>query len=81
MVALAVGIVLTVLGILGLVFWFGNFIVVLIGSLPFVFVVCGLAAIVVGASSLKDKIAASTKVEEKKEPEEKKKPEENQPSA
>lgn len=77
MVALIVGAVMLVLGILGLVFWWGEFIVVLIGSLPCIFVICGLAAIAVGISSAKDKVCAAKKETEAPEvtPEEKTEPE------
>jgi len=67
MVALIVGVVMLVLGVLGLIFWFSEFIVVLIGSLPFIFVVCGLAAIAVGISSVKDKVCAAAKTEQEEE--------------
>ena len=72
MIAMIVGVVLFVLGVLGLIFWFSEFITVLIGSLPFIFVVCGLAAIAVGISSAKDKLCAAAKVEEKEEKKEEK---------
>ena len=68
MVAFITGVVLAVLGILGLIFWFGVFVVVLKGSLPFIFTVCGLAAIAVGISSMKDKMAAEAKEEPQPEP-------------
>ena len=59
MVALIAGVVMLVLGILGLIFWWGEFITVLIGSLPCVLVVCGLAALAVGLSSSKDRACAA----------------------
>lgn len=71
MVALVAGVVMLVLGVLGLVFWWHCFIVVLMGSLPFVFTICGLAALLVAFSSIKDKAAAAIKEETTPEPEEK----------
>jgi len=83
MVALIAGLVLLVLGILGLVFWFSLFWMVLRGSIPFIFTICGLAAIAVGISSVKDKAAAAVKeVPEEPKPEPKEqKPEEDAPSS
>ena len=83
MVALIAGLVLLVLGILGLVFWFGLFWAVLRGSIPFIFTICGLAAIAVGISSVKDKAAAvTTEAPEEPKPEpEKPKSKEDTPSS
>ena len=83
MVALIAGLVLLVLGILGLVFWFGLFWDVLRGSVPFIFTICGLAAIAVGISSVKDKAAAATKEvpEQPKPAPEESKPEGDAPSS
>ena len=69
MVALVAGIVMLVLGVLGLVFWWCEFINVLQGSLPIIFTICGLAALVVALSSIKDKTAAALKEEATSEPE------------
>lgn len=71
MVALVAGVVMLVLGVLGLVFWWTAFIWILKGSLPFVFTICGLAALLVAFSSIKDKAAAALKEETTPEPEEK----------
>lgn len=64
MVALIVGIVLFVLGVLGLIFWWAPFVGVLKGSLPPVFVLSGLAALALGISQLRDKMAAKKEEEE-----------------
>ena len=81
MVALIVGIILLGLGIWGLAAWIREFWWVLKGSVPFIFILCGLAAIAVGLSSVKDKAAIAAKEEPQPEPEapsdtEDKKPEE-----
>lgn len=64
MVALIVGGVLFVLGVLGLIFWWAWFVVVLKGSLPPVFLLSGLAALALGISQLRDKMAAKKEEEE-----------------
>jgi uncharacterized membrane protein len=64
MVALIVGIVLFVLGVLGLIFWWSRFVIVLLGSLPPIFVLSGLAALALGISQLRDKMAAKKEEEE-----------------
>jgi len=64
MIALVVGIVFLVLGILGLIFWWSRFVVVLLGSLPPIFILSGLAALALGISQVRDKIAAKKEEEE-----------------
>jgi hypothetical protein len=64
MIALIVGIVFIVLGALGLIFWGRDFVVVLKGSLPAIFVLSGLAALALGISQLRDKMAAKKEEEE-----------------
>jgi len=71
MVALVAGVVMFVLGVLGLIFWWGAFVWVLKGSLPCVLTICGLAALVVAVSSMKDKAAAAKKETPESKPEEK----------
>lgn len=68
MVVLIVGVVLSVVGVLG-IFLFEGWAylgVVIRGSVPLMFFVFGLAAIAVGVSSVRDKVA-SAQDEEKKE--------------
>jgi TctA family transporter len=84
MIALIVGIVFLVLGVLGLaVFgWADDFLIVLKGSLPPIFILSGLAALALGISQIRDKIAAKKEEEEMKAEEAKAeapKPEEAQP--
>lgn len=64
MIALIVGIVFLVLGVLGLIFWWTKFVIVLAGSLPPIFVLSGLAALALGISQIRDKIAAKKEEEE-----------------
>ena len=82
MVVLIVGLILTVGGILLILpwAWWGRFVIVLLGSIPPLLIICGLAAIAVGISSVRDKLAAAkeetpqpstTPTEEKKEEEKK----------
>jgi hypothetical protein len=64
MIALIVGIVFFVLGVLGLIFWWSRFVVVLLGSLPPIFILSGLAALALGISQVRDKMAAKKEEEE-----------------
>ena len=73
MVALVMGIVVVVLGLLGIVSWFGDFVLVLKGSVPAMFVLGGLLAIVAGITSIKDAAEAKKLEEERKKEGEQKK--------
>ncbi len=64
MIALLVGIVFMILGVLGLVFWWSRFVIVLTGSLPPIFILSGLAALALGISQMRDKMAAKKEEEE-----------------
>jgi outer membrane biosynthesis protein TonB len=66
MIALLVGIVLLVLGVLGFTafHWADEFLDVLQGSLPPIFVLSGLAAVALGISQVRDKMAAKKEEEE-----------------
>ncbi len=66
MIALIVGIVFLVLGVLGLtVFhWANEFVDVLQGSLIPIFILSGLAAVALGVSQIKDKMAAKKEEDE-----------------
>ena len=82
MVVLLVGIVLSVGGILLLAFagpeyasWWRSFLTVLKGSIPPILIICGLAAIAVGISSVRDKMAAGAQDEPKPTPPDAPKPE------
>lgn len=83
MIALAVGIVFLVVGVLGFtVFgWANEFVDVLQGSLPPILILSGLAAVALGVSQIKDKIAAKKEEEEmaKETEAEKAKPEKAEP--
>ncbi|HNS32219.1 MAG TPA: hypothetical protein PKN36_04505 [bacterium] len=67
--ALIGGIVAVILGIWGLAGWWGHFLTVLMGSLPFMALVGGVIAVAAGISDMKDK------AEEKREKEAEKKEE------
>jgi len=78
MVVLIVGLVLTVGGVLLLALaggWWESFVVVLKGSIPPILIICGLAAIAVGISSVRDRMAAGTQEEPKPTPPDAPKPE------
>ncbi len=74
MVVLIFGLVFLVGGVVLLVFaggtptWWQSFIMVLKGSIPPILIICGLAAIAVGISSIRDKMAAGTQEEPKPTP-------------
>jgi hypothetical protein len=73
MVSLIAGVVAVVLGIVGIVGWWWQFLLVLKGTLPALFILCGAVAIAAGFGTVKDKMKCSAKKEEAKEekPEEK----------
>ncbi len=81
MVVLIVGLVLSIGGILllalagGTPTWWQSFVMVLKGSIPPILIICGLAAIAVGISSVRDKMAAGTQDEPKPTPPDAPKPE------
>jgi len=64
------GLISILLGIWGLVSWWYNFVVLLKGSVPFILILGGLAALFAGISEIKDCMQA--KKEEAKNKEEKK---------
>jgi TctA family transporter len=66
MVALVVGIVFLLLGVLGFTafHWADEFIDVLQGSLPPIFILSGLAALALGVSQIRDKASAKKEEEE-----------------
>jgi len=74
MVVLLVGVVFFVGGIVLLAFagpahaWWHSFLTVLKGSIPPILIICGLAAIAVGISSIRDRMAAGTQDEPKPTP-------------
>jgi len=67
--ALIGGIIAVILGIWGLAGWWGHFVVVFMGTVPFLLLIGGVIAIAAGISDMKDK------AEEKKEKEAEKKEE------
>ena len=60
MAALSGGIVALVLGIIGIIFWWGDFIQILRGSIPLILLLGGALAAYLGFEELKDKRAADT---------------------
>lgn len=81
MVALIVGIIVTIVGIVGIVFWFEHFVKVLQGSVPAMFVMGGLLAIVAGITTIRDEIEARKFEEEAKKEQEKKEQEKKEEAA
>jgi|YNPNPStandDraft_1061719.scaffolds.fasta_scaffold99466_2 hypothetical protein len=73
MIALIIGIIVVVLGVVGIVQWFSDFVSVLKGAVPPMFVCGGLLAIIAGITSIKDAAEAKKLEEERKKEEEKKK--------
>ena len=55
---IVIGAVIIVLGITGLTGWWGDFITVLKGCLPAVFILGGAIAVIAGVSEIKDELAA-----------------------
>lgn len=60
MAIFAGGIIALVLGILGIIFWWGNFIGLLLGAIPIMLLMCGALAVYLGLEEIKDKRAANT---------------------
>ena len=60
MTALLGGIVALVLGIIGIIFWWGPFIDILRGSIPLILLLGGALAAYLGFEELKDKRTADT---------------------
>ncbi len=72
MVSLIAGVVAAVLGIVGIVSWWGHFLTVFMGTLPALFILGGAVAIAAGFGTVKDKMKCCAKKEVKEEkPEEK----------
>ncbi len=65
MVAFALGLVAFILGVIGLIGWRADFLIVLKGTVPFIFLLGGLIALYGVYTAQQDKIEA--KKEEKKE--------------
>ena len=72
------GIIAVVLGIWGIIGWWGWFLRVLMGSIPFILLVGGGIAIFGGITSIKDQIAARKEEEKMKEEEKKEKEKEKE---
>ena len=71
MVALVIGVVIAVLGVVGIFRWTTAFVIVLKGSVPIMLVCGGLLAVIAGITSIKDSIEAKKLEQEKKEGEQK----------
>ena len=59
-----VGGVVALLGVFGLIGWWGDFVIVVRGSLPAMLIFGGVIAVIAGISEIKDELAS--KKEEKK---------------
>ena len=64
MVTLLGGIIALVVGIIFLIFWFGEFIHVIQGTLPVLFILGGVLAAYLGAEEIKDKSSSGTSSDE-----------------
>lgn len=58
MMTVVIALVVTLLGVAGVIGWWGDFMVVIKGSIPAFLVLGGAIAVVAGVSELKDKAAA-----------------------
>ena len=65
MLSLLGGIIALVLGTVFLIFWFGEFIDVLKGTLPVLFILGGVLAAYLGAEEIKDKSSSESPKDEK----------------
>ena len=73
------GLVAVVLGILGVFFWWKNFLIVLMGTVPIILICGGLIALFIGFSEIKDSLKKDddTSFDDYKMPEETQKSEES----
>ena len=60
MMSLAGGIIALVLGIIGLIFWWGSFLVVLMGCIPILLILGGALATYLGIEEIKDKSSSES---------------------
>jgi len=60
MMALAGGVVACILGIIGLIIWFGEFIQLLLGAVPIMLILGGALATYLGIEEIKDKKASES---------------------
>jgi hypothetical protein len=58
--SLAGGIIALVLGIIGLIFWWGSFLVVLMGCIPILLILGGALATYLGIEEIKDKSSSES---------------------
>jgi len=61
------GIIAAVLGIIGLIFWWNNFLVILMGGIPIALLLGGALAIYVGYDEIRDQIREKKEQEEQPE--------------
>ena len=59
--SIIVGGLVTIVGILGMVRWMGNLLIVLKGSVPVILVFGGVIAVIAGLAEIKDEAAAKVK--------------------
>lgn len=59
--SIIIGTITTILGLLGLVKWWGDLLLVLKGSLPVMLILTGVVAVIAGISEINDEIAAAKK--------------------
>ncbi len=64
MAAVIGGIIALILGVITLIFWVSQFLVVLAGSIPVILIIGGVIAIAAGIVTIKDKAAAEQIIED-----------------
>lgn len=69
MVALIIGLIVIILGVIGIITWVKDFIVVLRGAVPAMFLCGGLLAVIAGITSIKDAAEVKKMEQERKEAE------------
>ncbi|MCM8791061.1 MAG: hypothetical protein NC938_05100 [Candidatus Omnitrophica bacterium] len=63
--SVVIGAVVVLLGVLGIINWWGSFITLLKGSIPAMLIFGGVIAVIAGISEIKDEMAAAKKEEKK----------------
>lgn len=60
-----IGAIIVLLGLRGLLIWWGDFLTVLRGSVPAMFILAGAIAVIAGFSEIRDEVSSKKKEEKK----------------
>ncbi|MDP3790691.1 MAG: hypothetical protein Q8R38_01445 [Candidatus Omnitrophota bacterium] len=60
-----IGVIIVLLGVRGLLFWWPDFLTVLKGAIPAMFIIAGAIAVIAGLSEIRDELSSKEKEEKK----------------